>query len=834
MAKLPPPYIEGSIPAQTSEGLKIPFRLNRAVSIRNVQKMYAKIKTVATDSMLGVLETTIFSKSETEAIYTASFEAPYDEDGAAILTPGQFYKIQLAFGDEIGDQGYFSTVGVFKYTTMPDVYIQGMKDYEIGNLYTYTGVYDQSAEGKDSTEKEYNYQFDVYQNDNLFASSGLLLHDSTTDTEMNKSSNTWVLNQQLQEGVIYTLYYTVNTMNGITKKCQYNITNNEIEDEVLTEHYNLIATNDFDNGRVLLTLKAHDDAPLTGGFVVSRASSKDNYATWNEVMKFTLLSFESLPEQLWIDYTVEQGIGYQYAIQRFNDSGFYSAKVLTKEPLIADFEDMFLYDGTRQLKIRFNPKVSSFKTNVLETKSDTIGGKYPFFFRNGDVKYKEFPISGMISHLSDEDELFMSAQELGLQSEVSRRNDLTTRQIVRTTQVDTQNLVAERAFKLQVLDWLTNGDPKIFRSPGEGNYIVRLMNTSLTPNDTLSRMIHTFSSTAYEIAEFTFDSLISYGFVENHTIDNRVMAMASVDLTGTNYHTQQNYLSEYPDGVYHAEFVGVQPGTLFHLKFLDGNGTISIRIPNNGYYNVNIFDAPLMSVQCVSIPEQFSAPTGHIDVGYYTTASVGDFSPVRKISVTDQMYYQVGSKGLNNIIESLENVKYKVGHIYYLKAETREDVQLYYNSGSYYLSRKEEDGEIYYNDEVTEFSPQKLYWVFNHNDTNFASFWWFSGDNVRDYKIGETVPQIPQYILTIKLKDNDDTKYQEQQIHLNEYNGGLYTIYDLDAVEKLSIDDGLVLEMMYQYKEYIYGIEEDDKELAALKESNYEEFLKELANRVGE
>jgi len=42
--------------------------------------------------------------------------------------------------------------------------------------------------------------------------------------------------------------------------------------------------------------------------------------------------------------------------------------------IIADFEDMFLFDGERQLKIRFNPKVSSFKTNILENKTDTIGG----------------------------------------------------------------------------------------------------------------------------------------------------------------------------------------------------------------------------------------------------------------------------------------------------------------------------------------------------------------------------------------------------------------------------------------------------------------------------
>jgi hypothetical protein len=32
------------------------------------------------------------------------------------------------------------------------------------------------------------------------------------------------------------------------------------------------------------------------------------------------------------------------------------------------------------------------------------------------------------------------------------------------------------------MNWLNNGKPKLFRSPSEGNYIVRLMSVSLTPN----------------------------------------------------------------------------------------------------------------------------------------------------------------------------------------------------------------------------------------------------------------------------------------------------------------------------------------------------------------
>ena len=58
--------------------------------------------------------------------------------------------------------------------------------------------------------------------------------------------------------------------------------------------------------------------------------------------------------------------------------------------MFVDFEHMFLFDGKRQLKVKYNPKVSSFKNNILESKIETIGGKYPYIFRNGNIDYHEF------------------------------------------------------------------------------------------------------------------------------------------------------------------------------------------------------------------------------------------------------------------------------------------------------------------------------------------------------------------------------------------------------------------------------------------------------------
>jgi hypothetical protein len=45
-----------------------------------------------------------------------------------------------------------------------------------------------------------------------------------------------------------------------------------------------------------------------------------------------------------------------------------------------------------------------------------LGGKYPFFFRNGKTAYKEFPISGLISYLGDEEGLFLKDEDMGLEN----------------------------------------------------------------------------------------------------------------------------------------------------------------------------------------------------------------------------------------------------------------------------------------------------------------------------------------------------------------------------------------------------------------------------------
>ncbi len=209
------------------------------------------------------------------------------------------------------------------------------------------------------------------------------------------------------------------------------------------------------------------------------------------------------------DYTVEHGETYEYYLL---DN--VSRRVSLNTAITVDFEDLFLtdYDETnekiRQLRVKYNPKVSSLKTVIQETKTDTIGGKFPFFFRNGNIGYKEIPISGLLETGIDEQGMFAAAAT-GSDSQFRG----TTAASAKKEQI---NIIArERKFKLAVEKWLRNGKAKLFRSGPEGSYIVRLMNVSLSPNDTLGRRLHTFSSTGYEIKDATIEEYKEMGLYKD-------------------------------------------------------------------------------------------------------------------------------------------------------------------------------------------------------------------------------------------------------------------------------------------------------------------------------
>ena len=292
MAKLYPPSIEGKLPAFAGNTLKIPIVMSRAVNMSEVSGMRAMIKTVQTATLKATLQGSLSYESTTGKYY-AIFDL-------RTFTPtlGQYYKIQVAYVDYNGEIGYYSTVGVAKYTSYPSVTIPSLTNNFYGG-YEYTGVYSQAnatetrlaADGtlttvttlvRDGTEKIYQYCFELTDtNGKLIATSGWQLHNSANDnTSTTTTSDTWLNKRELERNKPYYLVYKIITMNGLeVSSARYTLMDQDSVDANLPVA--LVGELNYDDGCVglyfyPLSNKTGEDVLINGSFVLSRASSLDN------------------------------------------------------------------------------------------------------------------------------------------------------------------------------------------------------------------------------------------------------------------------------------------------------------------------------------------------------------------------------------------------------------------------------------------------------------------------------------------------------------------------------------------------------------------------------
>lgn len=800
MGKLAPPLLEGTVPAFYSENgvakLAIPFSMNRAVSKAQVKGIAIKVKTAQGTSSI-YSDTTL--NEELLCFYdleTAPWVEFYIPDTSVKFNVGQFYKVQLAYINAIDNSiGYYSTVGVTKCTAKPHISIEHMQDGKINShIYEYQGIYRQE---NDTPEKVYSYCFDVYDpNDNLVFTSGDLIHNSDNDADLYETYDTYVFPQELPIGDIYKIKYTVTTLNKLTISTpRYRIMQKPSIDPEIKATLN-VALN-YDNGYIAINLIGEKinnmEEPTSGAFLLTRACDDTRYGVWDEITRFKLAG-EIPSRQLWKDFTVEQGKTYRYSLQQYNDKGLYSNRIYS-DYIYSDFEDAFLFDGQRQLKIKYNPKITNFKTNLLETKTNTIGGKHPFIFRNGRVCYNEFAISGLVSYQMDEENLFLSEVDYLLDE--------------KTTNLVSENIASERIFKLKVLEWLTNGKPKVFRSPGEGNYIVYLMNTSLAPNDTLGRMLHTFSTTASEVADFNYKNLSQMDFIslkDPEVATFRIETVNFYDVDTSGNRTLKEQLNQYD--VLTARFNDIMPGDTIILTFED-NHTQVIQIGATGSYYIDSG----MTIRRVEPGQNFRSINASMTYSYKSVQS-NVFDKIEDVVVNEVSTHQF--IGAHNILQEIEyvlseddqlhlkNPKVDVLDIYGLTLRKRQIERLIKSDNKYYT-----DIDLQDEFNVAAADPFTLYAIGTWEKTISGS----QGEGYRpDYAALEFKINGYMDFYNNKYYEGENSYNAKAQINNQLIGIDEIEIYNLSKPGKLDvieIGNGIIAEISYQVRNIDYRIEQD-------------------------
>lgn len=685
LIRLYPPNIAGTLPSFYTDSngitkLVVPFSMNASVGVAEVAGFALRIKTTTTDTLVAIEQKEIWDSEH----MTVSFELA--DDTVNKLVEGNFYKVQLAYFNKNADGtpyiGYYSTASIVKYTVEPIVTIQSL-DSQVVNSVTnriFVGLY----HNDDISEKVYQYKFTLYgvaegaygASTELITDTDWCIHDSSQDTELGKSSDTFVVQTNMVTGRTYLLTYFIRTTNGLEiASTTYTVVSMANIGVVLPFH--IEHTLDYENGRIIVktisnywidpaddkeaetkNAKSLNDHPeywrFSGSYQLLRTDSNSNYNNWITVYVFS--SDDQFSNWSYEDYTVESGVSYKYGIEKVNQQSIRSRRVESATPISAFFEHMFLYDGQRQIRISYNANVSSFKEVISETKKTTLGRKYPVIMRNGTLQYKEFQITGLMSYLADPDELFMTKAELiskdTLREEYMKDHpyaEVPLAIFIESTDLSDLNIAAERVFCLELLNWLNNGKIKLFRSPTEGNYIVKLTNVSLSPEATTGRMLHTFQATASEVAEFSFAELVKYELVS-----------ASTDKVIWKMETLYKYIHETREALTaqatNSQDANIRDNVVSWVKsqleaidWTDGYPCISVHVysPRNDNVQANIMGTEFSwgeyqwavgpeNDYTITLPDAYEPPLKLVNATGYNDAGIIEMTILKNVSQDDE------------------------------------------------------------------------------------------------------------------------------------------------------------------------------------------------------
>jgi len=427
----------------------------------------------------------------------------------------QYYKVQIRFTSVNADEislstpqaidswlasnlslfSEWSTICLVKGISVPSLNISGLSVAAESTIWSsaesrIVGSLTFADEEEKETLKSYRVKLYFASNKQLVSDSGL----QYTNDFVNPNEFIYNFPYDFTDGEDYYLTVEYTTVSLYTEMKEYNFTVIQTGGEKLKATISTEADNEEGGVHVHLQGIAPGEI-FTGNITIRRTSSLHDFKLWEDVYTITARGGKELNLD-WYDLTVESGIWYWYCAQGRDSLGNRGVILKADAPVMVDLEYFYLLAEGQQIKIKFDPNISSFKRQVSESKVDTIGSKYPFIKRNGVTDYRTFPISGTISHFMDENNFFTSKEEifgesLILYDKYNWENKIT----------DYNNYIYERKFRELVSDFLHKNNVKLFRSATEGNILVKLMDINFTPEAVLGGYIYHFNCTAYEIDE---------------------------------------------------------------------------------------------------------------------------------------------------------------------------------------------------------------------------------------------------------------------------------------------------------------------------------------------
>lgn len=410
----------------------------------------------------------------------------------------------------------WSTICVTKAITEPTIMINNLLPYDTTghiNILDSINFYGTYSYNQLSNEPLYRYKIitELEESSWIYASSSdnfiqYLRYDFNSD---------YIIGKQ------YTINFIYETINKYQNSISYhfNLKNNsssydivpltfEENSDIMKKYTNI--SEEEDSGRIGIKLYSKSGIAYKGRILIRRTDSNSNFTKWDD---FKIIDIGEVQKPIndlpiFYDYTIESGVYYKYgaAILKEDDTRCILNKMEKYSMRIFEYS-FLLGENEQQLKLKFNNTMNSFKYVVSESKIDTIGGKYALYSKNGQMFYRNFPLNCLISIDMNDDNLFINNNLLYNSEEINNifNNDLLNRPY-------DKQMIKEKMFRDKVLNFFYNDNFKLFKSPTEGNIIIKIMDINLTPNQSLNRVIYELSANAYESEEANMENYIKNNF----------------------------------------------------------------------------------------------------------------------------------------------------------------------------------------------------------------------------------------------------------------------------------------------------------------------------------
>lgn len=446
----------------------------------------------------------------------------------------QFYKLQLRFDSYDGDgvlnnSDYFishlayfsewSEIHLLRPILQPQILLRTFDAtdgsvtpaFNLGIIPISGKLYFGDDNYSDETETLQSYYFEVATR----ADKNIVLTSETVYTSSNVDPNVILYNLDLSgldtsAATQFIMRIHATTSNNYTITKEYNF---DIADYTTEDTWDPDITAKLDNENGIVTVHVTNANTTFGTIYIRRSSSVSDFKEWESIYEKSVAGKTDITVE---DNTVGSGIWYRYSVQLQNTAGAMTS-VRKTDILFPDFYTAILSRGDKQIGILYDYQISNYKPVVNRQKMDTLGGKYPKFAENAAMNYIQFSITGLISAQEDENKLFMNEKDYygDMYQNYTIYND-------NNRITDDYNYFWERAFRQELVKWLNDGEPKLYRSKTEGLMVVMLTDISLTPNKTLSRRLYDFSATVYEIQDGnSLELLDSLGIYNVHYKDER-------------------------------------------------------------------------------------------------------------------------------------------------------------------------------------------------------------------------------------------------------------------------------------------------------------------------